>query len=270
MDVAVSELRSRSRRHETRGAGIGGVDRRSRSCRATGVGSGARTSVVGVATASLARSPAVFWAKNTLCPVLASREAPWRTRGTSTSLARYVVFTRASPRSMRRSTNTWVVSRQRPSPTRRRARFRRVSGPNPSFRRSARTRAERHRPRSERPSPRDFETDLRDPRTPAAVIDRWRNRSVYRRKRPRRACGAFPGEPSRAPFVRSSYIAKLSFVAGRDVSSFPLFPSFSLFFPLFPPLPSSSLFFSLRAVADARRLSRPQGARRGGAAVLRA
>ena len=205
MDVAVSELRSRSRRHETRGAGIGGVDRRSRSCRATGVGSGARTSVVGVATASLARSPADCAGNNTtLFPVLASREAPWRTRGTSTSRARYVVFTRASPRSMRRSTNTWVVSRQRPSPTRRRARFRRVSGPNPSFRRSARTRAERHRPRSERPSPRDFETDLRDPRTPAAVIDRWRNRSAYRRRKPSRAYSASPREPSRCPLRASS------------------------------------------------------------------
>ena len=58
MYVSVSELLSRSRRHETRGAGIGGVDRRSRSCGATGVGSGALTSVAGVATDSGARSPA--------------------------------------------------------------------------------------------------------------------------------------------------------------------------------------------------------------------
>jgi hypothetical protein len=58
MYVSVSELVSRSRRHETRGAGIGGVDRRSRSCGATGVGSGALTSVAGVATDSGARSPA--------------------------------------------------------------------------------------------------------------------------------------------------------------------------------------------------------------------
>ena len=62
---AVSELMSRSRRHETRGAGIGGVDRRSRSCGATGVGSGARTSVAGVATASGARSPADCAGNNT-------------------------------------------------------------------------------------------------------------------------------------------------------------------------------------------------------------
>lgn len=58
MYVSVSELLSRSRRHETRGAGIGGVDRRSRSCGATGVGSGALNSVAGVATDSGARSPA--------------------------------------------------------------------------------------------------------------------------------------------------------------------------------------------------------------------
>jgi hypothetical protein len=58
MYISVSELLSRSRRHETRGAGIGGVDRRSRSCGATGVGSGALTSVAGVATDSGARSPA--------------------------------------------------------------------------------------------------------------------------------------------------------------------------------------------------------------------
>ena len=79
--------------------------------------------------------------KTTLFPVLASREAPWRTRGTSTSRARYVVFTRASLRLMRLWTSARVVSRQRPSPTRRRTRFRRVSGTNASFRRSARTRA---------------------------------------------------------------------------------------------------------------------------------
>jgi hypothetical protein len=65
MYVSVSELLSRSRRHETRGAGIGGVDRRSRSCGATGVGSGARTSVAGVATASGARSPADCAGNNT-------------------------------------------------------------------------------------------------------------------------------------------------------------------------------------------------------------
>ena len=142
MYVSVSELVSRSRRHETRGAGIGGVDRRSRSCGATGVGSGALTSVAGVATDSGARSPADLRGnKTTLFPVLASREAPWRTRGTSTSRARYVVFTRASLRLMRLWTSARVVSRQRPSPTRRRTRFRRVSGTNASFRRSARTRA---------------------------------------------------------------------------------------------------------------------------------
>ena len=142
MYVSVSELVSRSRRHETRGAGIGGVDRRSRSCGATGVGSGALTSVAGVATDSGARSPADCEGnKTTLFPVLASREAPWRTRGTSTSRARYVVFTRASLRLMRLWTSARVVSRQRPSPTRRRTRFRRVSGTNASFRRSARTRA---------------------------------------------------------------------------------------------------------------------------------
>ena len=140
----------------------------------------------------------------TLFPVLASREAPWRTRGTSTSRARYVVFTRASLRLMRLWTSARVVSRQRPSPTRRRARFRRVSGTKcvfPSFRANAR---DRHRPRRDRPSPRDFETDLRDPRTPTAFIDRWRNRSAYRRRKPSRAYSASPREPSRCPLRASS------------------------------------------------------------------
>ena len=68
----------------------------------------------------------------------------------------------------------------------------------PSFRANAR---DRHRPRRDRPSPRDFETDLRDqnPKTPAVPIDRWRNRSAYRRRKPSRAYSASPREPSRCP-----------------------------------------------------------------------
>jgi hypothetical protein len=66
----------------------------------------------------------------------------------------------------------------------------------PSFRANAR---DRHRPRRDHPSPRDFETDLRDqnPKTPAVPIDRWRNRSAYRRRKPSRAYSASPREPSR-------------------------------------------------------------------------
>ena len=73
----------------------------------------------------------------------------------------------------------------------------------PSFRANAR---DRHRPRRDRPSPRDFETDLRDqnPKTLAVPIDRWRNRSAYRRRKPSRAYSASPREPSRCPLRASS------------------------------------------------------------------
>jgi len=71
----------------------------------------------------------------------------------------------------------------------------------PSFRRARAI--GRHRPRRDRPSPRDFETDLRDLQSPVAPTDRSRSRSASRRRKPSRAYSASPREPSRCPLRRS-------------------------------------------------------------------
>ena len=118
---------------------------------------------------------------------------------------------------------------------------------------------DRHRPRRDRPSPRDFETDLRDPQSPVAPTDRSRSRSAYRRRKPSRAYSASPREPSRCPLRRS--VDRLA-----STPNVPL----AFFLAFAPPRRARLLSADARLDLGATTFATPQDARRGGASVLRA